>query len=287
MFQAHKLPCFAFAASLILVASVGFGQPVRAQSLGLGTSNDQTPVEVLADDGIEWMRDGKRFVARGNASAKRGDTTVFADTLTAHYRKDAHGKSQLWRMDADGQTRIVSPTATATGDTAVYDLDRAVLVLKGVPVAKLVTPDTVITAKEDLEYWEAKRMAVARGNAVVVRDKRTLRADLVTATFSDNSQTGKNEIEIVDAYGHVKITTPTETVTGDKGRYNVRTGIATVLNHVKLTRGTDTLNGAYAVVNVKTGVSTLYSHLPGASKGQSTPVRGKFTPKAGSSPLSK
>ncbi|MGE4529008.1 MAG: LptA/OstA family protein, partial [Rhodospirillaceae bacterium] len=77
----------------------------------------------------------------------------------------------------------------------------------------------------------------------------------------------------------VVITTKTETVTGDKGRYNVKTGIATILNNVNLTRGTDTLKGAYAVVNMNTGVSTLYSQLPGAKAEKPSPVRGHFTPK--------
>ncbi|WP_337996742.1 LptA/OstA family protein [Oleispirillum naphthae] len=266
----------------------------QAQTLGMGAPDDPAPVEVLADNGIEWMRDGKRFVARGNASAARNDTTVYADTLTAHYRENAAGKSELWRLDADGHVRIVSPTETATGDTAVYDIGAAVLVLRGKPNAKLVTPDTTVTATEQLEYWDAKRFAVARGNAVVVRADRTLKADTVIAYFAAKTaaKSGKkaksgnsgapgqgSDIDIVDAHGHVVITTKTETVTGDKGRYNVKTGIATLLNNVGLTRGTDTLNGAYAVVNMNTGVSTLYSQLPGAKAEKPSPVRGRFIPK--------
>jgi len=258
----------------------------------MGAPDDPTPVEVLADNGIEWMRDGKRFVARGNTSATRNDTTVYADTLTAHYRQNEAGKSELWRLDADGHVRIVSPTETATGDTAVYDIGAAVLVLRGVPNAKLVTPDTTVTATEQLEYWDAKRFAVARGNAVVIRDDRTLKADTVVAYFvpktaakpakksSKSSTPGAgSDIDVVDAHGHVVITTKTEVVTGDKGRYNTKTGIATLLNNVTLTRGTDAMNGAYAVVNMNTGVSTLYSQLPGAKAEKPAPVRGHFIPK--------
>jgi lipopolysaccharide export system protein LptA len=51
-----------------------------AQSLGFGAPGDQTPVEVLADNGIEWMRDGTRFVAKGNAAAARGDTNQSTPT---------------------------------------------------------------------------------------------------------------------------------------------------------------------------------------------------------------
>ncbi len=280
MFQAPKSFLHHGLSGLALAAALCAPLQSEAQSLNFGDTGNDTPVEVLADNGIEWLRDGKRFIARGNASATRGKTTVYADTLTAHYRKTEAGKSQLWRLDADGNTRIVSPTETATGDTAVYDMDTSVLVLRGKPHAKLETPDTVITAKQSLEYYQVKRMAVARGNAVIVRDDRTMKADLVTAYFSDKSKTGKSQVDIVDAFGHVTITTPTETVTGDKGRYNVKTGIATILNNVHMTRGTDTLKGAYAVVNMKTGVSTLYATLPGQPKTKDTQVKGVFTPKS-------
>lgn len=271
----------------VLLAGLAAAPAARAQSLGLGDGNDQTPIEVLADNGIEWMRDGKRFVARGNAQATRGDTTVYADTLTAHYREGQGGKSELWRLDGDGHLRIVSPNETATGDTAVYDLDSKVLVLKGKPVAKLVTPDTTITARDTLEYWSEKRFAVARGDAFVRREGRTLKADVLTAYFApENAKPAKPQkgadtgrVDTVDAFGNVVIKTKTETVTGERGRYNAKTGIATILNNVVLTRDKDSLKGQYAVVDMNTGVSTLYAAAPGTKVDKPAPVRGVFTPK--------
>src|SRR5262245_22447225 len=44
-----------------------------------------TPVEIESEQGIEWRRNDKVYIARGNATAKRGDSQVFADTLTARY----------------------------------------------------------------------------------------------------------------------------------------------------------------------------------------------------------
>jgi len=289
--QANSLRSWGLCAVVLAAVALPPGTPARAQSLGLGAPGDQTPVEVLADNGIEWMRDGKRFVARGNASAKRGDTTVYADTLTAHYRETQGGKSELWRLDADGHTRITTPTETATGDNAVYDIDSGVMVLTGKPVSKLVTPDTTITAKTSLEYWNLKRMAVARGDALVVRDQRRLQADTLTAYFADGAKRktpakpaksgtqNSGDLETVDAFGHVVITTKTEVVTGDRGRYNVKTGVATILDNVTLTRGTDSLKGQYAVVNMNSGVSTLYARAPGAKTDKPAQVRGVFVPK--------
>ena len=63
--------------------------------------------------------------------------------------------------------QIFTPTDQVQGDRAVYDIDQAVLVLTG-HALKLTTPNDVLTARDDLEYWSQKHMAVARGNAVVV-----------------------------------------------------------------------------------------------------------------------
>ena len=45
------------------------------------------PIAVTASDGIEWRQNEQEVIARGNARAVRGDVTVTADRLIAHYRK--------------------------------------------------------------------------------------------------------------------------------------------------------------------------------------------------------
>ncbi len=52
---------------------------------------------------------------------------------------------------------------------------------------KLTTPNDVITARDDLEYWPQKHMAVARGDAVVVtNDAKRVAADTLVAYTTDN-----------------------------------------------------------------------------------------------------
>ena len=38
------------------------------------------PVEIDASEGVEWNQDQKVYIARGNARAARGDTSISADT---------------------------------------------------------------------------------------------------------------------------------------------------------------------------------------------------------------
>lgn len=256
-----------FAALLILLAP-----PASAQGFNLGRSDSQ--IQVYADNGIEWHSDALRVIASGNAKAERGTVSVYADTLTAHYRKGKSG-DEIWRLDADGHVRIVTATETATGDKAIYDLDKAIFVLKGSPVAKLVTPTETFTATESLEYWEMKKMAVARGDAVAIQADKRLQSDVITGHFRDNAK-GAMQMSRADAFGNVKLTTPKETLTGDKGDYNTESGIATVSGSVTIARDGNVLNGGYAHVNLNTGVSKLFGSAPGA-KDQNR-VQGVFHP---------
>ena len=51
---------------------------------------------------------------------------------------------------------------------------------------QLTTPNQVLTARDDLEYWSQRHMAVARGDAVVVtNDGRRLQADTLVAYTTD------------------------------------------------------------------------------------------------------
>jgi lipopolysaccharide export system protein LptA len=68
---------------------------------------------------------------------------------------------------------------------------------------------------------------------------------------------GKSELQTVDATGGVLITTEKETARGSQGKYNAKTGIATLTGSVTLTRGQNVLQGGLATVNMKTGVSSL------------------------------
>src|SRR5215472_4719113 len=90
------------------------GPPTAAQGLSLGAASEDRPIAISATSGIEWQQDAQVYIARGNATAKRGTTEVDADTLTAHYRpsKAAGGETEIFRLNADGHVTIKSETQT-------------------------------------------------------------------------------------------------------------------------------------------------------------------------------
>ena len=256
-------------AAAVLAVLAAFAAPAWAQSASLG--KDGTPVTVDADDGIEWLRNEQMYVARGNARAQRGDMVVNADTLTALYRESGGSGTDVYRLEALGRVVITAPGRTARGDRGLYDIDQQVAVLLGKDL-RMETGRETITASDTLEYWEQRRIAVARGDAVAVNGTRKISADVLTSYFAE---TRKGDLAVVrmEAVGNVVITTPQEVVRGAEGVYNVTRELATLRGNVRITRGVNQLNGEVAEVNLKTGVSRLLSGDKAKSR-----VRGLFVP---------
>lgn len=259
----------------VLCLLVAAPEAASSQGLAISADTSDAPMEVFADEGIEWEQGRKVFTARGNARALRGDVTVSADILRAYYREKEGGGASIWRLDAEGNVKIASPGETAYGDSAVYDVDNAILVLSGRNV-RFLTEEDEISAERQLEYWEKKQMAVARGNAYAVRGDKRLRADVLSAHFRKD-KAGDTKIYRVDAYDNVHIVTATDVVTAERGVYEVESGIATLTGSVRLTRDNTQLNGCSAEVNLKTGVSKLKSCAQAGGAGR---VQGILQPES-------
>jgi lipopolysaccharide export system protein LptA len=78
------------------------------------------------------------------------------------------GNTEIWRVVANGHVHILSGERDAWGDHAEYDKDKAVFVVTG-KALKATTLTEIITARDSLEYWQNQDLAVARGNALIVK----------------------------------------------------------------------------------------------------------------------
>lgn len=84
-----------------------------------------------------------------------------------------------------------------------------------------------ITADKALEWNQADKTYVARGNAVAKQGDISVKADTLTATYAGaNGDT--SDITTLTADGHVILQTATETATGDKAVYDLLSGKATL-----------------------------------------------------------
>src|SRR5215472_11550374 len=160
----------------------------------LGPSDPGAPISIQADNGLEWQQNQQLYIARGNAFASRGQATIKANTLIAHYREakggtpapassvaSAGGNSEIYRVEADGNVVITRDTRTIVGDHADYDMDQGIGIVRGKNL-KMTTATDVITAKDAFEWYDQKQVAIARGDAVATRqNNRTIKADTLTA----------------------------------------------------------------------------------------------------------
>lgn len=290
--------------------------PSAALAQGIDMSQGG-PVDITATNGIEWRQAEQVVVARGDARAIRDGTTVEAARLIARYRPQGgapptaraaapsetplNGGNEIWRMEAEGEVRIFTPTDVARGDRAVYDMDQAVLVLTGRNIS-FTTPQQVITSRDSLEYWTQRRMAVGRGSALVVtQDGRRIAADTLVAYMLEDPAPGatpataagrparpgtggaagpppgQGRIDRVELFGNVEIRTETEVVRGERAVYSAASGMARVLGNVRITRGENHVAGREAIVNMNTGVSRILSQ-PGER------VQGIIMPQQGANP---
>lgn len=216
----------------------------------------EIPIEITAGDGLEWRRDEKVLVAAGGVVLTRGTMKLEADSVSAWYREGKGDKDQeVYRIDAAGKVRLASDGTRGFGESAAYDLDQGVFVLSG-GRPRFEAEQLTVTAAQNLEYWEVKQLAVARGEAVAENGDRKIRADVISA-YVESSDGGKTELSRVEAIGGVRITTPEDSASGDQAVYDARTGLATLCGNVEVRRGPSVLKGKCAEVNLNTGVSRL------------------------------
>ena len=149
-------------------------------------------------------------------------------------------------------------------------------------IVRLDTQTEKISANQSLEYWDTKRIAVARGKALAIKDGRELRADVLTAHLKETKR-GALELARMEAFGNVEVATQNEVARAEYGDYDPDTGIANMAGSVKISRGTSQLNGEFAEVNMKTGVSRLLAQPKGAPSGGKR-VRGVMQPESKGSP---
>ena len=77
----------------------------------ISTNSKKTPIEITAENGIEWQKNEKKYIATGNARAKQGDLTVTSDRLEAYYKDSDKNVENIDVIKAIGNVRIKNKNA--------------------------------------------------------------------------------------------------------------------------------------------------------------------------------
>lgn len=108
------------------IAALSFGSVAGAQTIAGFNSNQ--PVNFDADR-MELQDRQNRVVLSGDVRIQQGDLRLTAQRTTLAY--DDTGTLRLNRLDATGGVTVTRGNERASGNAAVYDFNRRVIVLTG------------------------------------------------------------------------------------------------------------------------------------------------------------
>ncbi|MCL2474243.1 MAG: hypothetical protein FWF23_05035 [Alphaproteobacteria bacterium] len=86
---------------------------------------------VTARDSMEYWKDKKTAIAKGNATVFSKDRKIIGDILTAVFRAQPNGKDQLHKAVIDGNVTVITRDDVVRGDKAVYDIGRNLAIITG------------------------------------------------------------------------------------------------------------------------------------------------------------
>jgi len=98
---------------------------------------------VTARDSLEYWENKQQAVARGAATAQRGDKKVAADVLVAQFEKDEQGKMDVRRTMAYDHVVLTTLKDKVTGDRGDYNTQSGIATVTG--AVKLVRGDNILT----------------------------------------------------------------------------------------------------------------------------------------------
>ena len=256
-------------AAIGLVA-VGLSLPGGALAPAFAQNNDNLIVE--ADNSLQWLRDVKKYIATGKATAQHGNTLLSADVIEASYVANDNGANDV---DATSITLIEGRTNArlnqgeflATADVITYDLLTEQATMTG-NTPTISNAGETLTATDLITYDRASRLLTAKGNAeITLSNGQILRGTLIKAVLNDD----ESDVISVNATGNTEVFSPAENglreAFADSITYEKATGIAILTGQVTLKDGGNTMTGDKAEINTITGSSTMSASSSGKRVG--------------------
>lgn len=155
--------------------------PLVAQALARHNTN--APVDVEADR-IEVQDRADRAIFAGNVNVTQGDLKLNAARLTVAYAdRSGGGGIQIQRLDAAGGVTVRSPSETARGEFAIYDLNRRQITMLGGVVLEQ-GPNTVRGGRLVIDLDSGRAVVDGAAAASAPGTTTTGRGGRVTGRFS-------------------------------------------------------------------------------------------------------
>ncbi len=218
--------------------------------------NNNEPIEIFADDGIEWHKNKSKYVALGNAKALSGTLSLESDKIEAFYKENDSSNMNITEVRAKKNVVVQDKKMKITGgEYAEYKILKDYFLINGKNII-LTSEKNILKSNKKLEYWRSKNIAIATGKAEAKKDNEfVVLADKLVWYLQERNQ--KTTVKKLLGFNNVSIKTNNEVAFSDKAIYNNDTEICKLFGNVKLQRGESFLIGEYAEVDLRSGISKL------------------------------
>lgn len=127
--------------------------------------------------------------------------------------------------------------------------------LAAMPAHAQTNKTGVSIESDQMELFESKSQAIFRGNVRARQNEVSLNSTNLIATFTKTKGGGTDVTWLETTGGGVTIKTPSQTITGDRMKMNVKANTAVVTGKVTVIQGTSVVNGEKLNVNLATNES--------------------------------
>ncbi|WP_344705569.1 LptA/OstA family protein [Sphingomonas swuensis] len=152
----------------------------------------------------------------------------------------------------------------------------AIAQTQGGPISALKGHDSnapINVESDRIEVQDRADRAIFAGNVQVRQAELSLSAERLTLAYTNS---GKLEIDRLDASGGVVVRSPSETARGQFGVYDINRRLITLVGGVRLERGESSISGGRLTIDLESGRAVVDGGPVGAGE-RGGRVSGRFT----------
>jgi lipopolysaccharide export system protein LptA len=239
----------------LLVIFFFFPNWINSQQI-INQKQNGEPVEIYAEQGIEWHKNDNKYLAIGNAIAKSGKMSVNSDRIEAFYEESDNSGMDIKLVKAHRNVVVTDENLKIVGGKlAEYNLRKDYFSIFGKNLI-LTSQENKLESNNKMEYWRTKGVAIASGKAKAQKGNEfKIKAEKLVWYLNENDK--KIDVKKIFGFENVSIYSNNEVAFSDKALYNKESGICKLFGNVKLQKGDSFLTGDYAEVDLNKGISKL------------------------------
>ena len=239
----------------LLVIFFFFPNWINSQQI-INQKQNGEPVEIYAEQGIEWHKNDNKYLAIGNAIAKSGKMSVNSDRIEAFYEESDNSGMDIKLVKAHKNVVVNDENLKIVGGKlAEYNLRKDYFSIFGKNLI-LTSQENKLESNNKMEYWRTKGVAIASGKAKAQKGNEfKIKAEKLVWYLNENDK--KIDVKKIFGFENVSIYSNNEVAFSDKALYNKESGICKLFGNVKLQKGDSFLTGDYAEVDLNKGISKL------------------------------